>query len=128
MIIKVLSDSTFGYMQRVVRDQWEMQRSFVRTQAVRAIGYSGTSARFEDFFSELRYLHQLYECGKSFDVVLRIGDPDVAIIQDAINIASDHPELEKFLAESLAYSHELMDERQRECFGFNGWYAGLMEK
>ncbi|KAF8800336.1 hypothetical protein BYT27DRAFT_7262981 [Phlegmacium glaucopus] len=94
----------------------------------RVVGNPGSATHFEGFLSEMRYLHQVHKCGKSFNLLLHIGDLNTSVIQDAINTTGDHRVLEKFLAELLAYSHELMDERQRECFGFNGWYAGLMEK
>ncbi|KAF8810508.1 hypothetical protein BYT27DRAFT_7207259 [Phlegmacium glaucopus] len=127
MIIKVLSTSNYDHVRRALFDQWHMQRSFVRMCSIQVINRPGDIGCFENLVSGLRFSRGLAQCARSFGVPTELPDLDISVIQEAINTAGEHFRLHKYIVDALAFSCELMDDRQLNWFGFDRWYAELME-
>ncbi|KAF8800908.1 hypothetical protein BYT27DRAFT_7262468 [Phlegmacium glaucopus] len=128
MIIKVLSTSNYDHMRRALFDQWHMQQLFVQMCSIQVINRPGDIGCFEN----LQAIFQKFSCGlaqcaNSFGVSVGLPDLDLSVIQEAINTASGHLCLHKYIVNVLAFSCELMDDRQRGWFGFDHWYTELME-
>ena len=80
-----------------------------------------------DCFYFQKYLHNLSQCARSFGVLLEFSDLDLSVIQEAISTGAEYAALYQYLAHAIAYTCEMMDDRQREWLGFDRWYGEMME-